>query len=269
LLREFVWTLGVRGRATREQFAGATLELLQRSADPKNADLIRASMRKLVAEELGTNLEAVLAKLPSEQAAFFRYAFAVSPAVRERLLEVVLGLVETNGAAMFHSLVHTDALPSMLNDAARSGQIRGLDKLFASGTSVPERFRPVRWRVVHFPARTLILGDSCLIGVGSDGATGTWLRTSGDGGWDSWQQVYLPISHDTVLIAENGTLSTTLEPSEINRASAELATNQLFASEASESARALAECIGLRDMPLDNAQLEQLVSDTWKGLSDG
>jgi len=261
-LREFVWTLALRGKALRDQFSGFARRMIEEAAKPEHAALFRSSLQQHALRDFDQILESALNQLPKPQADAVRNAMSATPELRSLLIQQILKMMEASDySRMISSAASSKSVRAAFESATAAGQVRGLGSIVVDGhVSVPDVFRPARWAVLHFPDEEIVLGDSCVVAVSQDNESGTWLSKS-----STWRQIYVPISRHSVLLADRQGDALPWGASDINRASCEVSTNQVFSGAANEGIRSLAQSIGLRDAPMSDDALRELVSASMKG----
>ena len=108
-------------------------------------------------------------------------------------------------------------------------------------------YRSVRYRDVHGPGKEL-------------GAIGRFGK--------DWQEVYVPIAHDCVLVGRHDEGRPTLDVAAINDASVGLSHESFFAARNSEVERGLAPRIGTLEPMLTAGESRRLASDSWRELGE-
>jgi hypothetical protein len=144
--------------------------------------------------------------------------------------------------------------------AAGDGQVKGLKRLLDEKV-IPKSFTPKYWNIISCKPRSVILGDSCVIAT-ADNQTGSLFRFG-----ESWQVIYVPISHSQILVAKRGETCRELTVDEVNRASAQYAVSHLFASDVNEYTAVLTPLIGT-DKIVNDREIEYLIRDIWQQSSD-
>lgn len=121
------------------------------------------------------------------------------------------------------------------------------------------RLATARWMRLEATGEPLILGDCCVVCVGSDGPIG-WPFKFGP----RWREIYLPVGRNLAVVgmAADAPAVPSLDPAAVNRASADLAREYIYASRCTSVEVALAARIGSVDPLIDDAALDGLVDET-------
>jgi len=153
---------------------------------------------------------------------------------------------------LFGQLKQHETLPG----AAKRGHNKGVSKLIEQGHG-PAAVKPVAWQIIHDPANSIILGDSPVI------ATGSSIRVPG-APWKfgkDCRAYYMPISPRQVLVGLRFPEDALLAIDDINAASAELSERCVFAVSDDERTRRWATIVGKRWMPLEEGEIDAMMSD--------
>jgi hypothetical protein len=252
-LRQLMWTLAVRTRATREQFGSVADEMLSELATwAATAEAGDTLVRDLYTT-LDTRAQEATAQLPLEQRELATASLRV-PAVREQ----VIAYARANFGDCIETLVRVIQDRRIVSTSAKTGQIRGLTQLLDRG-SAPEQFRPKAWHVVRADRHSFILGDGCVFAKLANGSLASLLKDA-----RNWVEAYLPISDHQVLVATREATGPSLDSASFNEASAALASRYFYTSRVSATVRDLMPQIGAWEPLLSRDELVELVRQDFK-----
>jgi len=257
-LRVFVWSLSFRTRALRIQFADTAERAIEQMKAVED-QTIAAAFGREITNNFAHHLDAFLAKLPPAQQAAIRQGLT-QPGVSEAVRDYVRGEMGKS-VPMVGAIL--GQLGGVIQDAAESGHVKGLTKLFAEGKAVPEKFDVPHWTVEVFDANSVVLGDAVVFATGPEGDAGTLGKYT-----QSYAQVYAPFGHDRVLVGTRTKGMPTLGLAAINAASAQLSLDTFFASRRTDAEDELAEQIGTGEPLLSDAELAQIAGDSWNSLGE-
>ena len=189
----------------------------------------------------------------------------VASSQRDELIESILRNIDGPGGGLdaAYQAGANARVKAGFQEAARSGQIGGLKKLLTeSAQPVANNFRPDRWLVLRF-RENVVLGDSCVVAVSADGSSGTYFNRS-----ETWIQLYLPVSSNTVLFADRGSITQPWDDARrLNAASASHSTTHIYSAQRNPDLESLQLAIGTRDAVLDEEQVDQLIANGWRDLA--
>lgn len=164
-------------------------------------------------------------------------------------------------AANVTSVTELFRAASTSHDAAGRGlakaQVAAMHKMVQ--TEQAGRLVTARWKRLETTGEPLILGDCCVVCVGSDGSIG-WPFKFGE----SWREMYLPVGPNLAVVglAADAPQVPSLDPAALNRSSADLAREYVYASRCTSVEIALAARIGSVDPLIDDGALDDLVADS-------
>ncbi len=259
-LRRFVWILAFRTRALRAHFAAAATHLVNEMASVEPATMASVFLREFD-KNIAERIEGALALFPKAEPDAIREALRHDPTGKQQLLEQVRGqlpAIVPHAAALLR-LVAERALP----DGAARGQLSGLTKILGTDQNPPGAFDPAFWSTLHLEPHAIVLGDGVVVAVGPGKELGAIGRFGKD-----WQEVYVPIAHDRVLVGRHDEGRPTLDAAAINDASVGLSHESFFAARNSEVERGLARRIGTLEPMLTADEGRRLASDSWRQLGE-
>lgn len=256
-LRQLIWTLAIRTRALRQQFAklahGLTDKIVETASSPQAQDMLAEYMRA----EFPRIMEKELSKFPPEERAAVNAVFS-APEIREEMLQAMEGLMRsTFPKEIFGHIRDMVRDRGILQEAAEKGQVEGLIRLLKD-SKVPDSFSPSYWQVYKVAPHLMVLGDVCVVAVRADGTFGSLLQ-----GVQEWETLYLPISPSAVLVAARRAPASLLDVEQINHASAGLSWSHLYSSKMSDWVRSLASTIGSIAPILSDQDISDLASESW------
>lgn len=260
--RQLVWTLAVRTANLRancgELFAACMNELINQATD----EAIRTSLPSRLDEEWEAIEAKVLNAMPAIQARALRLSLERRPGLRVKLrqyADLCLESVDVAGSIQtFLAMAQSEVDPSQI---AGRAHVRAFEEGPSVG-HVPDAFRPMYWRVITLPQRSVILGDGACFAVNADREPGHLLRFAKD-----WHEIYLPIAHDRVLVACRSSTPPRYGVDEINQASASLSHEQFFASCNTETEQALQRLIGTGVATMTRQEVREMAHRAWAGDS--
>lgn len=121
-----------------------------------------------------------------------------------------------------------------------------------------DRFDPSSWRVCSTPPRSLILGDSCVVAVNSAGEAGALFRFG-----TRWDSAYLPLSHSSYLVAISCETSRVLDFEELNKASAQIATAEVYSCRWTTLEEKFENLVGTGDFVISSEELDTAIDAAW------
>jgi hypothetical protein len=254
-LRQLVWTMAVRTRAIREQFATATDGLLSEFAGHSTSADARDELARWLHSSFEEQMKKAVPRLPLEQR---RTAldFVRVPAVREQLMQLVPSSFGAWAGAMVRMVQDGGIIPTSI----KTGQVRGLAKLLDRGTP-PDGFAPGGWHVISANRHSFVLGDGAVFAKMEDGSLGSLLKSI-----QNWSEAYLPISDRQVLVATKKRDRPTLDHAvSINQISAAFALEYIYASCAGSATRDLISLIGTRGPLFARHELAEMVRQSFTG----
>lgn len=258
-LRQLLWTLAVRTSNFRHNVGDLFRNGIDELADQVDVPTATRMISEHLKNEFDTMLDETIAKLPAVQARAFRISLERRPALRDKFRRLIAMQVEgDNYAFAVQALLHLAQKTIDTDALSETSHVRALQRLGERGY-VPESFRPEHWQTLRVPARSVILGDGACFAVGDSGP-GHMLRFGQD-----WSEVYLPISHDTVLIASRVDAPPRLKIEQINTASASLSYDQFFAAENGVEEQSLAQIIRTRASTLSLPEIQRIVREMLAG----
>jgi hypothetical protein len=260
VLRELVWTLAIRTRALRKQFAKTADNLLARLVASASSTAARGVLARHFQSQFDELMDRFVADLPPAKQAVARGVLGL-PAVREQLIGLgVEYLHSPDSQALLANLVEVVRAQDRLSRSATDGQIRGLAQLLGQRRA-PESFAPSDWSIEAVAPRRLVLGDGCVVACSDAGEATSLLRVS-----QTWRSIYLPISPSTLLVGARSSAGAELQLEDMNRLSAELSWSHIYSSQADELERGLAERISSGAFILTEDELSELVAGAWSNL---
>lgn len=256
-VKQLIWTLAVRTRALRQQFAALahgladTLIETSRSSQDMMAQYMRSEFLSLMEKEFST--------LPPEEQTAASAAIS-APEAREEILEAIEGLMRSPLPQLFFDQFRDILQDQGMQRVAEGGQVKGLGRLLGD-KKAPDSFSPSYWHLHRVDPHPLILGDSCAFAVRTDGRLGSLLPGNRN---VKWETIYLPISPHTALVAARRKPTYLLGPEEINRASAGLSWSHIYSSVLNDAVRTMAAAIGSIAPILSEEEILDLASNSWK-----
>lgn len=258
-LRELVWTLAVRTRALREQFAGTFSQFLGTAIKSLESN----SVQEVIVEHMRSNWDRLmgdaLSGLP-KIAHLDARSFLGDPDVKEDLRCSAEKLLPMLAPALLSRFCGGINNQDALKKISEEGQIKGLKTLLGE-SRVPETFSPSSWQLYNVESQDLILGDGCVVAVGADGSVGSLLRSD-----IAWKAVYLPISVSTVLVAMREGSGALLSARDINIASATLSSSYIYASKVNDFVLEMAQIIGKGEVLISGEKVAEIVAESWNDL---
>lgn len=252
-LRELLWTLVIRGKSLRDQFARFGSQMARSTVASLAGEPGRRALQASLDNQFDEQLDDMLAAIPPDLA-HVRALFD-SPEAREQLRALAGQMIDRGDlSSLIGTLFNDEVVEKAGEDAARRGQLKGMGRMIHEGVS-PSAFDPVAWDVVRFPSAALLLGDTCVIGSDESGDTGSMLRMS-----DRWNAVYLPISPSAVLVGWRTERGALLDEHRLALASWELSEDYVYAHCENPSVRqAQAPSFGARANVMDDDELQALL----------
>jgi len=261
-LRELVWSATVRTRALREQWTTTGHRLMAAMASEASTPHAKKAWSREADRKFDSVAEGIIDKLPIAIQSHVRNALS-DPATRSALRQHLLKSVEQlDMKKEMESVVSLPDLQQKLLHATGDGQIRALRQLLASSVA-PESFMPLHWTVIHGPPNSVILGDCCTVALGTDGSTGSFLGIG-----KGWEEVYLPIGHQAILVAQRAPTAARLNVDQINELSASRSSDAFYASRSTSTEESLAARIGSFPTLFSTDTLQTLLSDVWRKLGE-
>lgn len=261
-LRQLLWTLGVRTSNFRRNVGDLFRHGIDEMAEQVDAPTAKMMISDHLKSEFDTMLDDTIGKLPAVQARAFRISLERRPALRDKFRRVVSMLAEAEDYALaFKAVLHMARRSFDMNDVSRTAHIRSLLRLSECGY-VPESFRPEHWQILRAASGHVILGDSASFAIDGDASPGHVLRFGQD-----WLEIYLPISHDAVLVASRTNSPPQLTIEQINTASASLSYDQFFAAENSLKQQTLLPLIRTKSATLSREEMQEIVRNMLSGHS--
>jgi hypothetical protein len=183
---------------------------------------------------------------PYEKAIARRLVYSLSSKQMVRLIE------QTNNYDLVLPLLR-DHIEGQLNDLVKQAHIKALLDNLVSEPRI-EQFQKFRW-YVRRTTEPLILGDvCCLFDIDS--------RFKSLGGTkDNVQKIYVPISSDCVIVANATDELPTINPLQLNEASARVSRNYFVAQEPSSENIRLQALLGTESEMLTKAELQEIVTE--------
>lgn len=259
-LRSLVWSLTIRTANLRSNIG----QLLSSGLGEMVAQADRDTVNQWLPGQLDKEFDAVIddlaERLPSVQSRAFRISLERRPALRIKLrqyADLYLDHIDAPGA--IQSLLA--ALQSQLDceKAMTDAHVRSLERLPTIG-HVPDTFRPADWRIIRTEPQSVIIGDGACFATQVSGEPAHLLRYAKE-----WTEIYLPISHDAVLLACRSAQPKLLDIDEINRASASLSYDQFFAARNTECEMSLQSLIRTGVATMTHEEIKQIVREAWSG----
>jgi hypothetical protein len=106
-----------------------------------------------------------------------------------------------------------------------------------------------------------------VFGAREDSHCATLLRFGSNPDW-KWKEIYLPVSSDTALVGMKVRSEPTLEPSQVNEASAAVSLIDIYCSRVEDDVRTMAKSIGSRTSLFTNEEIDKIVRDVWNKDSE-
>jgi uncharacterized protein DUF4238 len=249
---------GVRTRAFREGVAERVMTLQDKALDAFDTPAGLDRLRRLLDHEMEQfDVDSLVRQgIPRDAA-----AFAFSKLGEAGLRQVVEnGITASSMSGVLEQMRSAMVGGDIANEWIKKAQVKGLHSMVASDGS-EHTLDMARWVRLDSLDEPLILGDSCVVVVGEDGATG-WIFKFGK----HWREVYLPIGRHLALVglAPDGPASPSLDAAALNRASAELARDYIYASRSTRVEEDLAALIGSAEPLITEASLDDVVGDAMR-----
>jgi len=168
-------------------------------------------------------IELLSQRLPLEKRALFINIMG-NPSIQELMAQQIEQFISMQGSSLSEAMVAQVKKEKIIPKITKGSHNKALLKMLQEET-IPSKFTPLRWEYIKSKEPTFILGDSCMFAVTQDGKTCSILRAAND-----WQAIYFPISSTQVLAALRDEKLTPLAFEEINRASAEVSYDYIYAS---------------------------------------
>ncbi len=254
---------GARTKAFREGTAERVGMILDKAMDAWGKPCGLDHMRRLLDQEMKHSGVDILVRLgfPREVAALVLAQFGEA-----RLKQIIKeGLTSQSLSDVLAQLHQVFAGGGIANAMIAKAQVKGLHTMVSrDGSEHP--FCAARWIRIDSPNEPLILGDSCVVGVGADGSTG-WLFKYGKG----CREVYLPIGRHVAIVglSPDGPNVPSLDASSLNRASAELARDYIYASRCTSAEKDLAARIGSVEPLMTDAEMDEMIDDSMREHAPG
>lgn len=161
--------------------------------------------------------------------------------------------------APFFRSKHQLAVQTMARDKIPQQLVQNLQlKRLLESAPMLDRFNPAKWRVCRATPGSILMGDSCVIAVNSIGEAGALFRFG-----TKWDSVYMPLSHSSYLVALSCETSRVLEPEVLNRASAQVAMDEIYSSRWTEVEESLSRLIGTGDFVASSAETDKAIRSAW------
>jgi hypothetical protein len=173
------------------------------------------------------------------------------------LRKIILDHVDATNVSVVTDLLR---MASADQDVAGRGlakaQIAALHSMVQS--SPPGRLAAVRWTRLVTIDEPLILGDCCVVCVGADGSVG-WPFKFGR----RWKEIYLPVGRALAVVgmAADAPGAPSLDAAALNRASADLAREYVYACRCTQVELTLAARIGSMSPLIEDETIEDLVEE--------
>ena len=155
---------------------------------------------------------------------------------------------------LFPHLLNTD----YLNRIVQETHVSALEKLVAQDI-VPEPFKPKSWYVQEFPDHSLILGDTCVIALATDGRVGVANRFGNETAC-----FLMPLSHDKLLVGRFWNEELKLEANAVNQASAALSWDYFYSSASNIQTYELSTRINSLSPVIDAVEIRKIVENFWQ-----
>lgn len=259
-LRSLVWSLAIRTANLRSNIGHLFSSGLREMVAQADRDTVNQWLPSQLDKEFDAAIDDLVEKLPPVQSRALRISLERRPALRTKLRQYAdLYLDHIDASGSIQSLLA--ALQSQLDieNATTDAHIRSLERLPAIG-HVPDTFRPAEWRIIRAEPQSVIIGDGACFAAPDSGEPAHLLRYAKD-----WTEIYLPISHDAVLLACRSTRPRVLEIDEINQASAALSYDQFFAARNTECEMSLQSLIRTGVATMTHEEIKQIVREAWSG----
>ena len=259
-LRRFVWMLAIRTANFRSNvkqiFSGGIDEMITQADD----ETITRWLPKLLDAEFDTVLDELVMKLPPVQARALKISLERRPSLRDKLrqwADIYLGTADTAGNIQ----AILSAIREQMDTAKFTGDahVKSIEQL-PQIDHAPDSFRPAHWHVIRTASQSVLLGDGTCFAVGTSGEQGHLLRFAKD-----WHEIYLPIAHNTVLVASRSAQRPLYSIEDINQASASLSFDQFFAARNTDYERSLQAFIRTGTATMTTDEIQQSVRAIWSG----
>lgn len=257
-LRSLLWSLTIRTANLRSNLRDLLAKGIDQMAAQADSDTIKRWLPDRIDEEFDASLDGLIEKLPPVQARALKVSLMWRPALRSKLrLWVRMHLDHTDiaegiQALLGHLCEHLD-----FETISSDSHVHSLERLPAIN-HVPDAFRPDHWSVVRSDSHTVVIGDGACFASNATQETGHLMRFAKD-----WTAIYLPISHDAVLVASRSAHTALRSIGDINRASAALSYDQFFAARNTERERSLQTLIRTGTATLTLEEMQQIVREVW------
>lgn len=218
----FLWLMHWRTLSIREAAAdvGSNLfaSLGQAMFGGENSEIMDSLIIQGIHEEL-KNIPPELRKTAE--------TFFLSPAGRSKMLDALHSVAFPAMGETWSDVCDRES--GRLKETIGKSLIEAVRKMIGTGKTHPDNFAPSRLRVQWDAPGSFILGDSCTFCVSANGEVFGVARATDK----EWAEIYLPIAHNCVLVAERGNTGPLkkLSTQEINEQSSKLSTECLFASD--------------------------------------
>lgn len=253
VLKEFLWTMAIRGRSLREQFTTTGVMILEEVLRHFREPTTQYSLAQRAIEELHGLLDSD--ELPQQLAAQARERLAaVDPdQLRSYLQRYTEGLMTHIAKDESMSM-----LASRVAESATSGQRRSLERILSVDSfTAPPRLAASSLELLTCHEPEFVLGDACAVAVAQDGATGSVLERQ------DWSFLCIPISPCQLLVARSADASGLLggPVSDFNAASCSIATKYVYASNEAHAPPAMRKLIGTRPLAIARDRISEIVAN--------
>jgi len=225
-LNFILWLFYTRTRSLRDNLGDSVERILGQIPDIVKTDHFKDTIIQQVIQKFSdpAQIEQFSLQLPLEKRKLF-INYMSNPPSQELLVQLIDQFVSMMGcSSLSEAMVAQVKKEKVIPKITKGSHNKALLKMLQEET-IPSKFTPLRWEYIKSKEPTFILGDSCMFAVTQDGKTCSILRAAND-----WQAIYFPISSTQVLVALRDEKRTPLAFEEINRASAEVAYDYIYAS---------------------------------------
>ena len=259
-LARFVYFMSARPRSLRIGSANAATEMLTSLVSEKHEPRIRELLESKLESEYEQRVDDHLKGLPKRQR---KAAAKKARKQKSQMVEQLRRRLRDMDIGEKLAFARSEVSAEKFRAAAEKGQLQGLSRLFEEGLPI-DSLKNATWGILGRCTNGYILGDCGAFAVDEEGRAGSLFRYGKDG----WREVYLPISVESVLVAQRESQPILLNPEQVNRCSTRLSELAFFASEDAIAFHELATIIGDDALLLDENETEQMTSDIWKELAD-
>lgn len=256
-LRELVWTLAVRTDNFRRNVRDLLVDGVGEMAQQAEGESVENFASSYINDEFDSLLDQAIESLPAVPARALRVSMKWRPELRDKFRHIANLFFEASDIARpFQTMLKEIVAQIDFDKLTDEAHIQSLETLIL-GECVPTTFRPEHWVLIRFPSKSVILGDGACFAI-RNGRPGHLMKFGKD-----WDEIYLPISHDTVLVACRSEQLPRYGLEQINRSSVILSYNQFFTPEKASRYEILMPLIRTGEATLSPEELSDAVHGIW------